>query len=211
MQVEQRHLVRQFAAIEHGFLRDGDAEVVAQRIDRRGAHAAARGCAGEDDRIRPHVGQVAHQRRPEEGRRLALLDENVARLRRDFGDDLVSLVADNVDFLVRARTLQPPDAEIETVRPPRIGGVDHRQPLGARHSQNLLRRVDAIPGAFAAGEMPALDRFKNRLAAVTAEVVIHVDDHDRWSRAVTGALSPARRFENFAVALAQHIVPNRPC
>ena len=98
----------------------------------------------------PHVGQVAHQRRPEESRRLALLDENVTRLRRDFGDNLVSLVADNVDFLSGARTLQPPDAEIKTVRPPRIGCVDHRQPLGACHSQNPLRCLDAIPSAFAA-------------------------------------------------------------
>src|SRR5690606_29943860 len=70
--IEQVDGVRNLAAIVDAVFRDGDAEVVRERIDDRAAYATAGRAARGDDRVDAKINQMAHEGRAEERARVFL-------------------------------------------------------------------------------------------------------------------------------------------
>ena len=92
MQVEQIDLVAQHRAVVGAFLDHDVVEAVGIGVDRRGAHAARRALAADDQAIRAGLAQMRDQRRAEESRGALLVDHDFARLGAE-------LVLDVVEFL----------------------------------------------------------------------------------------------------------------
>ena len=198
-------------AVEAALLDDRHAEVVRERIEHRGAHAAAGGGAGDDQAVGPEQHQPRQQVGAVEGAGLLLVDDQVVRARRDLGDDRVAvgLHAGWAHALGRAAVLPGPGSGVPVVFAAHAGRVEDGQSLAAAGRDQRLDRGHAFPGLGAAGIAPALDRLEDRLGTIAAEVVVDVDHQDRrtLSEALKGAV--AARLEYLAVAFGEEGVPDR--
>src|SRR5581483_4908638 len=137
-------------AVEDALLDDRDFEVVGERVEHARAHAAAGRAAGYEHGVGFDLVQHAHQRRAEKGAGLLLAHEDVARLRRNLGDDLVSLLPLAAEVLVAAAVLAVPAAVRDRAAAFVSGRVKSRQVLLARRPEQVADAVDAFPAFLAA-------------------------------------------------------------
>ncbi len=204
--------VRRLRAVEAAFLDHLEPVVVAERVDHRAAHAPRGGRAGDDQGVRLQHGEVAHQPRAEEGRRLLLADHDVLRAGRDLVHDLVAVAVGALglgQMLVRALVLVGPGARVPAVDAPvGAGGVDHRDALGAALVDQLADDRQRLPRVLAARGVPALDRFEDRLRLFAAEIVVHVDDQERGALAHVERGAEPAGGEYLLVALGEKLVPD---
>src|SRR5437867_4184149 len=165
-------------AVEARLLNDGYAKVIAEGVEHGGANAPAGGRAHHDHAVAAEEDEIAQQIGAEEAARLLLEDDDVVGLRRDLVDDLVAVapgVPDEGIFL-RAGALPRPATGVPVVGPAHSGGVADGYPLAVADVDQLPDARHPVPGLGPARVAPALDRLQNRLPAVAAEVVVHVDD-----------------------------------
>src|SRR5262249_21231851 len=141
--VAQADGVACLATVEAAFLCKGYAIVEAERVDHGGAHAARSRRPDDDDAVAAEEGQIGSEVRPEEARRLLLSDHYVFRTGGDHRDDLVAVdgIVGAAPRLLAAGALPPPAAGVPIVGAALPGGVDDRQPLGARP---LDQRLDVF-------------------------------------------------------------------
>ena len=100
VQIEQVDLVRQRAAVEAAFLDQHHVKAVRVGVDRRRAHAARGALAADDQAVDAELAQVRDQRRAEEAGGALLIDDDFARLRCQFGFDVIDVVALALDVAV---------------------------------------------------------------------------------------------------------------
>src|SRR5439155_609032 len=146
--------------------------------EHRGANAPAGGRPRHDHAVAAEEDEIAQQIGAEEAARLLLEDDDVVGLWRDLVDDLVAVAPGVPDegLFLRAVVLPGPAAGVPVVGPAHPGGVDDGYPLGVGDVDQPPDARHAVPGLGAARVAPALDRLQNRLPAVAAEAVVHVDD-----------------------------------
>ena len=129
---------------------------------------------------------------------------------RDLVDDLVAVAPGVPDegLFLRAVVLPGPAAGVPVVGPAHPGGVDDGYPLGVGDVDQLPDARHAVPGLGAARVAPALDRLQNRLPAVAAEAVVHVDDEQGRPLAEPRPGAVSGRGEHRLVTLGQELIPD---
>src|SRR5262245_21284677 len=80
--VEEIDRVRGRTAVVDAVVRHEDAEVVGEAVDDAAAHATAGRAAGDDERVRAQIDEVAHEWSGEDRTRMLLWQQHVAGARR---------------------------------------------------------------------------------------------------------------------------------
>ena len=132
--VAEAERVTGLAAVEAGVFNDSDADVITKCIDDSGTNAAACRAPGNDQAIGAEQRQVTHQIASKKDAWLLLINNNVLRLRRKFGNDFVRITVGG--FRRRrfggAIVLPGPAAQIPVIHAEEAGRINHRQPLSAK-------------------------------------------------------------------------------
>src|SRR5206468_3827818 len=192
-------------------LHDWDGALADQRDRHRlGANAPAGGRPRHDHAVAAEEDEIAQQIGAEEAARLLLEDDDVVGLWRDLVDDLVAVAPGVPDegLFLRAVVLPGPAAGVPVVGPAHPGGVDDGYPLGVGDVDQPPDARHAVPGLGAARVAPALDRLQNRLPAVAAEAVVHVDDEQGRPLAEPRPGAVSGRGEHRLVTLGQELIPD---
>ena len=197
------------AAVEACVFGDSDADIITKRINDSGANAAACSAPGNDQAVAPEQHQVAHKIASKKYARLLLINNDVLRSRRKFSNDFVRIEVG--EFCRRgfggAIVLPGPTARIPVIFANEAGGINHRQPLGAKQIRKILDDRYRRPAFRAARISPSLDRSEDRLWFVAGETIADVNYEQGWLLAEATATAIARGGKDRAVPVGQELLP----
>ena len=194
--------MRDAATVVHGVLGYQHPEVERERIDHAGPYAAARRAAGDHERVRLQIDEMAHERRAEEGAGVLLRQQHVPAARGDLLDEVVTVRRDVHD----RRDLLREAAAVGGLLG-RDVGIQHRPSASTEFLEQLLDVGDRLPRLLAAARRKLLDRVPERHRAGADGAVLHVDDEQRGPLPDSGGLAEAGGAIPALLLLADDAVP----